>query len=805
MNQRSRQLTEQALAHHQAGRLQQALPLYQQAVEADNLNSDAHQFMGLLFLHAGKPQDGIASIRNAIAINPKVAPYHDNLGAALESIGDNVGALASFKTASGLDAENADRLFGMGNAFNALGQVTEAEEAYRKAINLNAEDSALHFNLANLLKGKGALDEACVYYERASKCPPEISGVFTNWGNTLLLLGQVSKAVDVFEEALKRDSNSVSTLTSLVSALLTINDIDRAEKYIGQAEYRISQEDPQSAMRVWQLKGKLKLQKRQHREAIAAFRSVLSIDKDDTNGLNGLATAFRWIQPTKYEAELVKDIERLLSNADIAHQRFARLISNQVRHQLSDAFEGLDNPESWRSNLDRIAGCSLLCDFLSKVTNTDAILEQNLLRVHHALLELALAGEAVNDRLIDLASACAIQSFLNEHVAGSCVNQKESLIKLEEKIGRNLKNRGSNQLSKTEEFTISVSAIHHSLYSSQYAAQLLRIDSSGCTSSYRKLVELALREPDIENSLKSEIESLSPIDDSVSMAVQAQYEQHPYPRWFLLPQKNRTSYLDHLLSLFPTVHLPDKYKSPVNVLSAGCGTGQEAAIIARGRIVDKVIGLDLSATSLAYATRMAKKSRLENLSFIQGDILRANLLREEFAVIETTGVLHHMGDPMAGWRALVDCLECDGLMKVGLYSTRASVEVNQARDWIQKQGYGSDNASICAVRQEIFSMEPSNPLYPLRHSEDFYSVSACRDLIFHEQEQSYTPTDLTQMLEQLNLRFLGFELSDQSVKYRYLQKFPSDPAMTNLENWDQYDQQYPDTFSGMLVFWCQKQ
>ena len=359
MNQHSRQLTEQALAHHQAGRLQQALPLYQRAIEADNRNSDAHQFMGLLFLHDGKPNDGIACIRKAITINPEVAPYHDNLGAALESIGDNAGALASFKTASGLDTDNADRLLGMGNVLNALGSIAEAEEAYRRAIDLNSKDSALCFNLANLLKAKGDLDEACIFYERASKCLPEIPGIYTNWGNTLVQLGQMPAAISVFEQSLKLDSSSITTLINLISILLKSNDLNHAEKYVAQAEYRISEEQPQSAIRVWQLKGQLKLRKREYREAITAFRSVLKIDQDNRDGLNGLAASFRWIQPTKYEIDLVQDIERLLKNPNIVHQRFARLISNQVRHQLSEAFEGLDRPETRQSSLDAIAESTL--------------------------------------------------------------------------------------------------------------------------------------------------------------------------------------------------------------------------------------------------------------------------------------------------------------------------------------------------------------------------------------------------------------------------------------------------------------
>ena len=52
---------------------------------------------------------------------------------------------------------------------------------------------------------------------------------------------------------------------------------------------------------------------------------------------------------------------------------------------------------------------------------------------------------------------------------------------------------------------------------------------------------------------------------------------------------------------------------------------------------------------------------------MQADILDfKDKLNKQFDIIESIGVLHHMDNPMAGWKILTDCLKPGGLMKIGL-------------------------------------------------------------------------------------------------------------------------------------------
>jgi hypothetical protein len=82
-------------------------------------------------------------------------------------------------------------------------------------------------------------------------------------------------------------------------------------------------------------------------------------------------------------------------------------------------------------------------------------------------------------------------------------------------------------------------------------------------------------------------------------------------------------------------------------------------------------------------------------------------------------------------------------------------------------------------------------------------MSNCRDLLFHAQEWRFTIEKITESLEQLNLRFIGFEGIDD-WKRKYAQMFPEDRYMDNLDNWAAFEHGHPDTFESMYNIVAQK-
>src|SRR5439155_11233681 len=115
----------------------------------------------------------------------------------------------------------------------------------------------------------------------------------------------------------------------------------------------------------------------------------------------------------------------------------------------------------------------------------------------------------------------------------------------------------------------------------------------------------------------------------------------------------------------------------------------------------KVLAVDLSRASLAYAMRKTRALGRTNIEYAQADILKLGSLEKSFDVIESSGVLHHLADPLAGWRVLLTLLRPGGFMAIGLYSEIARADIVATRAFIAGQGYRPTAEDIRRCRQDL--------------------------------------------------------------------------------------------------------
>ena len=108
-----------------------------------------------------------------------------------------------------------------------------------------------------------------------------------------------------------------------------------------------------------------------------------------------------------------------------------------------------------------------------------------------------------------------------------------------------------------------------------------------------------------------------------------------------------------MLGLSNYEHFSDKPQ----ILVAGCGTGQNAIASASCFKDSQVTAIDLSLSSLGYAKRKTKEFGLQNIKYLQGDILCISRLQKTFDIIECVGVLHHMSEPKVGPRTTHRCIK----------------------------------------------------------------------------------------------------------------------------------------------------
>ena len=441
-----------------------------------------------------------------------------------------------------------------------------------------------------------------------------------------------------------------------------------------------------------------------------------------------------------------------------------------------------------------IAGDPLLCFILESTAVSDIALEQ-FLTCARAAVVISAKNTAVesDDDVLALCCALARQCFINEYVFAQTPEEDEQAETLKRAL-----------IAKLEDNT-AVPALWLAAVASYFPLWSLPDPQSLLERTWPEAVGTLLtqqiREVQQERQSRDLIPRLTAIADGASALVRRQYEENPYPRWVLAASRRAAVTVDEYLQRqFPlAVHRPLDSHDGVDILIAGCGTGEHPINVARRYTGARVLAVDLSLSSLCYAQRKTRELGLRNIDYAQADILRLGSLGRSFDMIDAAGVLHHLADPSEGWRQLLALLRPGGLMCVGLYSELARADVAAARQFIAERGFSPTAADIRRCRQELLN----TPLQVLTRYHDFFSISECRDLLFHVQEHRLSIPQIKQFLAARNLRFIGFELNQESQQ-AYRARFPGDRPMTDLDCWNVFERERPGTFATMYQFWCQK-
>jgi len=314
-----------------------------------------------------------------------------------------------------------------------------------------------------------------------------------------------------------------------------------------------------------------------------------------------------------------------------------------------------------------------------------------------------------------------------------------------------------------------------------------------------------VREPSQEENYRAALQRLTPIDDETSRLVSNHYEEHPYPRWVRSPSTDGTvplrTFLASELGLESSRFA--RQNDNVDVLIAGCGTGQQSIQTAQRFPAARILAVDFSTASLAYAKRKTRELGIVNIEYAQADILRLESIGKTFDFIQCVGVLHHLEDPMAGWRVLRSILRPGGVMHIGLYSELARRDITAAQDLILAQGYKATTEGIRQFRLDLQLVDRWRPFRGLTAMEDFYDTSGCRDFLFHAKEHCFTLRQIKECLAELELDFLKFNV-DGAVQQRYSRQYPGELAQADLNCWTQFEVENPGTFLGMYNFYAHR-
>ena len=713
------------------------------------------------------------------------------------------------------------------------GQLEEAEALYRETLQKTPDDAtALHF-LGALLNQTGRSEEALPLLQKAAKQTPDDADIWNNLGVVCNALGRNNDAIGHYETAIWLRPDRFDPHKNLGLLYFREKVFDMAARHFEQA----AKVDPRNPA-ILRLLGD-SLQRQGDREgAIEALRGSLEFAPDDIDAIRGLAVLSPASCPSNACQRLAKAIiakpneqsyqialERVMRVAPpqsylpdfedalvicirsnfIPHQKLSALAAQQIilryRSKETENTSQGSSLDQTRSNLNKMLGNELLICSLRGLVNTSAILELFLALLRRTLLFSFASTREIDRSNVRLLASLAQQCHNNSYVFYADDEEGSVVTRLAQEVGQQLE---KSEMPNAElEAKLLLCSLYQPLHCLPNHKILSEFALEEWSPEVRPLIQTTLLDRVEEAALRNTISALTPIDDDISRAVRAQYEENPYPRWISYPRCPSNPLANQLRDLYPYFEPPAFLSKKIEVLVAGCGTGRHPITVAQHYHNSQVTAVDLSLASLAYAKRMARRLGVENISFYQGDILALGDLERQFPVIECAGVLHHMKDPDAGLASLVKILRPGGLLRLGLYSELGRHDVVNARERIAALGLVPTPENIRSFRQSVLNgieLKGSS----LTTFADFFDLDSCRDLVFHVQEHRFTIPTLRQFLAKQNLEFLGFTLADDRILQAFRVQFPESSAMRDLDCWQAFEEANPWTFREMYQFWCQK-
>jgi SAM-dependent methyltransferase/tetratricopeptide (TPR) repeat protein len=636
-------------------------------------------------------------------------------------------------------------LFAAASARHRAGALAEAEHRYRHILSLFPDHAETHGMLAVALFAQGKIEEAVVHFERTVALRPTLPGAFDDLGKAYLTVGKPELAIQAAGRALE------------------LEETERRKMFF----------------------------------AYCAKSVTFSVENARLRKLVVRALGEGWARPR----DLTRVCVSLVTLSAVLKEAIAR--AQAAWPQRLGAAELVDS-----AGLAELARDELLCRLLQTDPVTDLGLERLLANLRHAMLASAYAvfsdeedtcriggqqsgvqrshsapGEE-HDPLLAFYCSIARQCFINDFVFS----------KTEDEDKRAQELRTALEVALAAEQPVPalwpvVVGAYFPLHALANASALLARTWPACVGA---LIVQQISEPAEERRIAAAIPALTVIEGEVSRLVRQQYEENPYPRWVTAGPAGRPAVL----------HKSAPEQTP-DVLIAGCGTGLSATEFARDVRGARILAIDLSLASLAYAKRMAQKFRLTNIEFAQADIMKLGTLGRQFDFIDASGVLHHLAEPWEGWQILLSLLRPGGAMEVGLYSAQARRNVVAGRALIAQRSYRPTPDDIRRCREDIAAAADGSLLKTLTQSDDFFTVSECRDMLFHPQEHRLTLPQIQAFLAATDLQFMGFALPPPVLR-RFALRFPSEAALTDLACWHAFECEAPETFGGMYLFTVRK-
>ncbi len=661
---------------------------------------------------------------------------------------------------------------------------------------MTSDQEALHSAVNSLAKlyGEQKFNQLVAAAAPLLKEFPESSDLLNLLGSAYIGLRHFEAAIDCFNKAISYRPDLEKLYVNLGTAYKFNGQLDEA---VSNYQFAI-EKNPAYAMAYYNL-GTVHFLRGDTDSALDCFARTVSLAPDYQDAYRNAGAILRNKRFDSPAPQLVPLFVAMLDNAccvrpsDVVRSALSLLsqdskLSPLLGRDLEDSIEN-----SLAEILRELSGKPLVTRLLETTPIPALEFERLFSAIREAVL-LQLDSLPDSEEILSFLAALASQCFVNEYVypeseqEAALVSDLLTLVLDRPDIG-----------DRRSAMQMLCLACYRDL--SVLDWQDKPVSEPNCRGVYQLHVIEKMKEIELMHGISSYCE----ISDRVSVKVRKQYEERPYPRWIKANIEERGFSVPQLVDS-ARLKLADasirEIQTP-RILIAGCGTGRNAIETASRINQSSVLAIDLSLSSLSYGKRKTLELGIDNIEYLQGDILEVQQLDQQFDVIECGGVLHHMADPYQGLECLTAVLKPGGLLKLGLYSELSRAHIVQLRREIEALGIGASAQEIRAFRQRC--MRSDNAVHKLAcQSSDFYSLSSVRDLLFHVQEHRFEIPLIAKYLKNLGLKFCGFEFANPGAIRAFEKVWPDESALYDLDKWWEFEKRNPTLFQRMYQFWCQK-
>ncbi len=221
-------LLPSAIALHQAGRIAEALAMYEKVLADVPEQFDALHMVGVIAMQEGRYEESQVKIASALKLYPDNAAALGNLTAAYLRNGQLEEALDWGKRAVQIEPDSVDALINLSTTLHDLGRFQEAIPFLRRALNLSRNSALVGNLLGSCLFKSGDASGAAEVFEAAAIASPSDAGSWANLSAALNVLAEYERALECANRAIELRADSSSALAAQGASLLELGKVDEA-------------------------------------------------------------------------------------------------------------------------------------------------------------------------------------------------------------------------------------------------------------------------------------------------------------------------------------------------------------------------------------------------------------------------------------------------------------------------------------------------------------------------------------------------------------------------------------------------